>query len=74
MYIRTSIPLPVWTRSEAYLQNSAEDCLLADRLQNMSIKDFDSTVLHKVTEKLADLIAQLVSECQDQAQQLSMIR
>ena len=74
MYLRTPIPLPDWTRSKAYLQNYAEDCLLTDRLQTISIRLFDSTDTRKVAEECVDLMTRLVSECHDQAQQLLIIR
>ena len=71
---RTPIPLPDWTRSKAYLQNSAEGCLLADRLQTMSIRIFDSIDYSEAAEECVDLMTRLVSECYDQAQQLFIIR
>ncbi len=69
-----SIPSLDWTPSKDYLQNFAEDCLLANRLRTMRIEVFDSIDHSKAIEKCVDLKTQLVSECHDQAQQLFFIR
>ena len=62
------------TSSKDYLQHSAEDCLLADRLRTMSMEFFDSIDCCKAAEKCVDLMNRLISDFHDQAQQLFIIR
>ena len=69
-----SYPDPSMRSRQRLFAEFAEDCLLANRLQSMSIKISDSVDLSKASEKCVDLMTQLVSECQDQAQQLFIIR